>query len=220
MNISFTKKQELLAFLLQFISDNKKNKFDEFIKHRTKHLTVVIENIFQSHNASAVLRTCDCVGVQDVHIIEKGNSFKPNSEIAFGASKWLNIQKHNTVDCLVELKSKGYKIIATMPNENCKFIDELDLTQKSALVFGQEKDGLSQEAIKYCDEFAKIRMYGFTESYNISVAAAICLYQLTEKLRNSSIRWQLSEDDLLDTKLLWAKNAINDSDKLVKRFFL
>lgn len=216
-------KQELYEHLQQFISDNKKNLIEKNILNRTKHITVVLENIFQSQNASAVLRTCDCFGIQDIHIIENYNKYKINPDVALGSSKWLNLKKYNkkennTKDCLQSLKDKGYRIVATSPHKNDYNINDLPIDGKFALVFGTELQGLSEIALDMADEYVKIPMYGFTESFNISVSAAICLYQLSENLRNSNVNWKLTDEEALDYKLTWLRNIIKKSGLIEKKF--
>ncbi|MCX6245473.1 MAG: RNA methyltransferase [Bacteroidetes bacterium] len=222
-DLSLQTKQQLLAFLTGFISENKKNKFEENILQRTRHLTLVLEDIFQPHNASAVLRTCDCFGVQDVHIIENSNKYQVNPDVALGSSKWLTLYKYstaenNTVACLQSLRAAGYRIVATTPHQNDHTPEDLPLDQKTALVFGTELEGLTKEAIGMADDFVKIPMYGFTESFNISVSAALLLRSATERIRNSSIRWHLSEEENIDIRIAWAKNVVRKSEILEKEF--
>ncbi len=222
--LSTKTKEELLTYLLGFITENKRNKFEKIINFRTRYLTVVLEDIYQPHNASAVLRTCDCFGIQDVHIIENKNKYDVNPDVALGSSKWLTMIKHNeseenTAAAINKLKKQGYKIVATSPHKDQYMLDDLPLDQKTALVFGTEMKGLSDVALKNSDYFVKIPMYGFTESFNISVSAAISLYSLTEKLRNSDINWQLPENEILDIKLDWVRNVIKHSDLIEKDFF-
>lgn len=214
--------EELLHLLLEHVSDNKRNLFDEISAHRTRHVTVVLEDLFQPHNAAAVLRSCDCFGVQDVHIIENENRFEPNKEIDVGSSKWLNIHKYNqeennTVSCIQSLQQKGYRVIATTPHtEDCN-IDELPIDQPTALLFGTEMRGLSQLAMDQADGFVKLPMYGFTESFNISVSAALALFNVTERMRSdASINWQLSEDEIIGLQLQWVKKVLRKSDKVEK----
>ena len=178
----------LLEKFYEHISENKKGKFDAIIQDRTRHVTVVLENIFQPHNAAAVLRSCDCFGVQDVHVIENSNEYTPNKEIDMGSSKWLNInhyseKEENTVNCLNALKAKGYKIVATTPHTSDCLIEELPLDQPVALLFGTEATGLTATAMEHADAFVKLPMYGFTESYNISVSVALALFSVTERMR-------------------------------------
>lgn len=216
-------KKLLLNHLMQFVTESRKARFDAVIKYRTRYLTIVLEDIFQPHNASAVLRSCDCFGIQDVHIIENSNKYEVNPDVALGSSKWLTLLKYNqdnnnTRNCLETLRANGYRIVATTPHEDGCTIDELPLGQKTALVFGTELEGLTPLALEMSDAFVKIPMYGFTESFNISVSAALSLYHLTEKLRKSSIRWQLSEDEELDIRLLWVRQSVKNSEMIEKRF--
>jgi tRNA (guanosine-2'-O-)-methyltransferase len=216
-------KQQLLSYLQEFITPNKKNKFSELIFQRTRHLTIVLEDIYQPHNASAVLRSCDCFGIQDVHIIENTNKYQVNPDVALGSSKWLTLIKYNekennTADCLNKLKSEGYRIIATTPHENDFVPDTLPLERKTALVFGTELEGLSKTAIDLADGFVRIPMYGFTESFNISVSAALLISALSERLRKSDIPWQLSEEEMLDIQIAWTKNVVKKPSLLEKLF--
>lgn len=217
-------KRALLSYLEGFITEHKRSRFDQVIKTRTRHITVVLEDIYQSQNASAVLRSCDCYGVQDVHIIENKNIYSINPDVALGSSKWLNLVKYNTDEkntlaCFNALREAGYRIVATTPNKEDKMLDELDLSTKVALVFGTELEGLSETAIEHADEFVKIPMYGFTESFNISVSAAIILHHLTEKMRRSGLGSKLTEEEMLDIRLMWARNVIKQPE-LYEKIFL
>jgi len=217
-------RKKLLDFLLTFISDNKLNKFKEKIQYRTRHLTIVLEDIYQPHNASAVLRSCDCFGIQDVHIIENMNKYEVNPDVALGSVKWLSLMKYNqeinnTSSSLNSLKKKGYKIVATSPHKNDFTPETLPLEQKTALVFGTEMEGLTDNAIKMADAFVRIPMYGFTESLNISVSAALLLFTLSERLRKSGIDWHLSEVEKTDIMLQWAKNVVKRSGSIESEFF-
>ena len=216
-------KKKLLAQLLTLVTENKRELFNKVLAERTKHVTVVLENIFQPQNASAVLRSCDVFGIQDLHVIENENSYNINPKVVMGASKWVNLHKYNekennTLDCINQLKSKGYKIYATTPHTNDSLIENIDLTHKCALMFGTELEGLSQVAMDNADGFVKIPMYGFTESLNISVCAAISLYEVSRKLKSSDIDWHLSEEDKIDQLLIWSKKVIKRSDIIEKEF--
>lgn len=219
-----TIRKELLDHLLLFVSDNKKNLFDKIIDDRTKYLTVVLEDIFQPQNASAVLRTCDVFGVQDIHIIENYNKYNINPRVVHGASKWVNLHKYNkvenkTVACINSLKDKGYKVYGTTPHTNDCLIEDLPLDHKIAIMFGTEKDGLSENAIKNVDGFVKIPMYGFSESLNISVSAAICIYEIIKRLKATDINWQLTEEEKVEQLINWCKKTVKSS-KLIEQEFL
>jgi len=218
----------LIEQFFEHISDNKKEKFQKNIQNRTRHITVLLENLFQPHNASAVLRSCDCFGVQDIHIIENYNKYTTNREIDMGSSKWLNLYKynqaeHNTVEAINHLKSKGYKIVATTPHTDDCTIDELPIDQPVALMFGTELTGLTDIALEHADAYVKLPMYGFTESYNISVSVALALFNVTERIRkDNNINWRLSENEQDEILLDWSKKVVKHSSKveaiLNKRF--
>ena len=217
------KKKELISFLSNMISENRRDKFDAVANYRTRHITVVLEDIYQPHNASAVLRSCDIFGVQDIHIIENRNTYTVNPDVALGSAKWLSLHKYkkndnNSLACLNDLKEKGYKIVATSPYEKYPTLDELVIEQPIALVFGTELTGISDTIINNADEFVRIPMYGFTESFNISVSAALCLHTLVNKLHKSSINWKLTDDEKDEILLQWLKNSIKKSDIIEKEF--
>ncbi len=214
---------KVLAAFYEIITPNKREMFDRIAANRTKHLTVVMENIYQEHNASAVLRTCDCFGLQELHVIEKDNAYKIQRDIALGAGRWVDMYNYDdsenvTKDCLNNLKSKGYKVIATTPHTDSQTIYDLDLSQPIALVFGTERRGISEEVIEMADEFVKIPMYGFTESFNISVSAAIVLNSLRQRLEQSDLNWKLSEEEQTLLKIDWCTKILNGGDLLEKKF--
>lgn len=200
MNFDKYSRNYILGHLKEMISEERWQKFHDIIDVRTRYITVVLEDIFQTHNASAVIRTCELMGIQDLHIIENRNSYELNKDIVVGADKWVNLykfnkNKNNTLQCYKELKKKGYRIVATSLHKNDVLISQLPLDQKTALVFGNEGDGLTDNALNNADAYVKIPMYGFTESYNISVSAALCLYELSGRMRNEVKNWQLTEEE-------------------------
>jgi len=214
---------KVLAAFYEIITSNKREMFERIAANRTKHLTVVMENIYQEHNASAVLRTCDCFGLQELHVIEKDNAYKIQRDIALGAGRWVDMYNYDdsenvTKDCLNDLKAKGYKIIATTPHTDSQTIYDLDLLQPIALVFGTERRGISEEVIEIADDFVKIPMYGFTESFNISVSAAIVLNTLRQRLEQSDLNWKLSEEEQTLLKIDWCTKILNGGDLLEKKF--
>lgn len=221
--VSTQSKAELLKHLLVFVNDNKKQLLEPVLNYRTRHLTVVLENVFQPQNASAVIRSCDIYGVQDLHVIENDNRFKLNPNVAMGAGKWVDVHKYNetennTARCLNTLKEKGYKIIATSPHASVYTIHDLPLDSKSALIFGTELTGLSDLALSMADEFVSIPMYGFTESFNISVSVAVGLSHLKTRLHQSSVNWHLSENERLDIMIDWAKKCLSRGEAIEHEF--
>ena len=202
-----------------FYSDNKRELFDRLVKNRTRHISVVLEDVYQAHNASAVLRSCDCFGVQDVHVVENRNQYCPNGDVSMGSDKWVDYYKHKDIRALyAQLRARGYRIVATLPHENDTLLPDLDISQPTALVFGTELTGLTQEAIEGADAYVKVPMYGFTESFNISVCAALSLFYLTEKMRaDNRIDWQLSEEEQVKLKLYWSMQVIKDGRNVIEQ---
>ncbi len=246
-NSELQNKLELIEFLSSQLTDTRLQKIKDNARLRTKYLTVVLEDVFQSHNMSAAVRSCEGFGIQQVHVIEDRNRYVVNQKVVKGAADWVNIIKHanyssnhsshdansgennnsninkenfeNTRSCFEKLRADGYRIVATTPHEKDKLIYDLDLEPgKIALVFGTEETGLSKYAMENADEYVKIPMYGFTESFNISVSVAICLYELTKRLRASDINYKLSESEIIDLQLEWLRKSLPHSNLLEKYF--
>ena len=217
--------EKLIEYLSSFVTEKRITLFKENISHRTKYLTIAMEDIYQPHNASAVLRTCDCFGIQDVHIIENKNKYKINPGVALGSSKWLDLNyynklENNSLDAINSLRSKGYRIVSTVLNKNANKLHEFDLSKgKTALFFGTELTGLSENIINNSDESLYIEMLGFTESFNISVSAAIIMSHLSMKLRNSKINWHFSNSEMNEVLIKWLKASIKKSDILIDEFY-
>lgn len=217
--------REVIDFLSTYITDHKKDLMEEVLAQRTNFITVALEDIYQPHNASAVIRTADCFGIQNVHIIEGRNTYEVNPQVVRGSEKWVDINKYsgpgnNTLKCFAELKARGYKLVGTTPHVTGHDLHEYVMDQPVALVFGTEESGLSEYAMQEVDDFIKIPMYGFTESFNLSVSAAICLHQLTSVLFNSAMNWQLTEEEKELIRLNWYKKVVRRSESLIKEHIL
>ncbi len=220
--IAMTK--ELINHLSINVTTDRFELFKKIAEDRTDYVTVLLEDIYQSQNASAVLRTCDCFGIQNVHIVENENEYSINPDVTRGSSNWLNLhkynsKKHNTEDAVNHLKEQGYRIIATTPHTDDVNLGDFDINKgKFVLMFGSEMPGLSDIAMKHADEYLKIPMYGFTESFNISVSAAIILHHLSHKLRQSDISYLLNENEKDELILRWLKQSIKKSDLIIKDY--
>lgn len=211
---------KLLEHLESYLTQSRKKRFETVLSQRTKHFTIATEDVYQLHNTSAVLRSCDVFGIQEVNIVEERNSKQIDGEIAMGAQKWVDLNRYETVkDCLTDIQQKGYQIIATTPHAKDCELHDFDVTKKSCFFFGRETEGLSDEVTKRADGFLKIPMYGFTESLNISVSAAIILQHVTSKLKQTDIEWSLSEDEINEKRLDWCKKTIKSFDDIVTRFY-
>ena len=213
----------LYKVLSEHLTPRKRELFDSIASLRTRHLTLVLEDVYQAHNSSAVLRSMESWGIQDIYAIENTNPFHMHRRIAKGAFDWLTIHqfhehKNNTLACIQDLKSKGYKVVATALHENAIPLEELDITQKTAIVMGTELSGVSSTILEQADENVVIPMHGFTESLNVSVAASVIMQHLSNKLRKSNIPWQLTQEEQLELKIEWAKQSIHWSKHLVEMY--
>ncbi len=217
-------KKDLIQFLETVMTEERIELIEKNVNERTRYITVVLENIFQPQNASAVMRSCDCFGVQDLHVIENSNEYELNPDVVMGSSKWVDLKRYNskdenTLDTINSLKKEGYRIVATTPHTNDVLLPDFDLTKgKSAFFFGTELTGLSDVVLDNADEFVKIPMYGFTESFNISVSASLVLNHLASALRCSDVDWELTETEKLDLKLEWYLKSVKSGEKMINRF--
>ncbi len=214
-----SQKKALTEHLRQFVTDERMSRFNEVLSNRIKHMHILLEDVYQAHNASAVVRSADCFSVQYVHFVEDRNKYKISGDVALGASQWVNINRHkSTREALSHLKMQGFKIVATTPHKEDKTLFDLDLQEKFVLVFGTEKEGITSEVMDAADEFVKIPMMGFTESFNISVCAALCMHELTHRIREEVKEPYLSDEEKEAIYLDWLLRSIKRSDLLVKEF--
>jgi tRNA (guanosine-2'-O-)-methyltransferase len=223
-NIDLAYKTGLLNVYKSFKLEKRNTLMDRVLNDRTRYITVALENIYQPHNASAVLRSCDCFGVQDVHIIENSYQYELNPHVSLGAAQWLNLKRYNTQDnntpeCINHLKKEGYRVVATTPNTDAVDIHDFDVSKgKFALLFGTEKFGLTPEACSMADEFIRIPMYGFTESFNISVSVSLCLFHFTGRIRTENTDWQLSDEEQIDIYLQWFRNTTSNYEMIERKY--
>jgi len=222
-NIKLKELQDQINYLANFVTENRIQRFDAVLEQRTKHYTVILEDLYQKYNQSAIVRSCDIFGIQDVHVIENKYVSYMSNQVAKGAQKWLDFKmydsiNHNTQTCIDVVKNAGYQVIVTSPHIDSCLLKDFDITKKSAFVFGVEKEGVSSQMIEQADGFIKIPMHGFTESLNVSVAAAIILQSVTERLRNSSVLWQLTETEKNKIKINWLKKSIKNIDIIMERY--
>lgn len=216
-------RDELIEYLSEYVTEVRRERLQEVLQNRTRHITVVLEDLYQTQNISAVMRTCDCYGIQDAYIVENRNEFEVHKDISMGADKWLTLHQyphaeHNMKQCIDDLHAKGYTVVATLPDEKKTTIHDLPIEQKTAFLFGTELTGLSDEAIQYADCNALIPMYGFTESFNISNSAAIILSNFSERLRHSNVQWQLTEDEKKQVYFEWLQKSLRDPDNFIRHY--
>jgi tRNA (guanosine-2'-O-)-methyltransferase len=216
--------QLLCDHLARYVTEHKRGLLENVLRMRTRHITLVLEDIYQSQNASAVVRTCECLGIQDIHIIENYSRYMVNRKVLKGSHKWVDLVrykgkgKNNTALCFENLRANGYQICVTDPGHGMP-IEEVPVEEKLAVVMGNELRGASPHAASHADRLIKIPMVGFTESFNISVSAAICLNSLLTRLRHSAVKWQLTDEEKETIRLQWLRKMVRHSD-IVEREFI
>ncbi len=212
--------QDYTRYLETFVTENRKKVLKDVLKQRTRYFTVALEDLYQMHNVSAVVRSSDVFGWQDLHIIQKRYDPKLSHKIAKGAEKWLDIYRYeDTQNSIDALKKQGYQIVATTPHNDDVLLPDFDISKPSAFFFGVEKNGLSDIVKQQADVFLKIPMYGFTESFNISVAAALIMNSLTERLHQSDINWQFTENMQAETYIKWLEKSIRSIEMIKRDYF-
>ena len=211
--------QETFDYLKQFLTDERLRKIEHFSQESSDFVLPVMEDVYQFRNAAAIVRSVEACGFHHVVALEEENVFNPNLKVTKGAETWVKVEKMpNNLDSLKEIKNRGYKILAVSPENNATMLPDYEVKEPIALVFGTELEGVSDEILDFADETLAIPMYGFTKSFNVSVAAAICMYELKQKLMKSGIEYQLSDQKLLELKIRWAKNSIKSSEQILERF--
>ena len=217
-------RQNIIDYLSGFINEERRERLREILQRRTRHITVVLEDIYQPQNASAVVRTCECLGIQEIHVIENHHEYRLNPAVVQGASKWIELVKYNrtgednTRACIETLRQRGYRIIAMDPAPGGVMLEQLDVGNKLALCFGSEEPGLSTTLQGLADETVRIPIHGFTQSYNLSVSAGISLYSLVTTLRSSGANWQLDERDATDVYIKWLAQSTPSGQSLLEDF--
>lgn len=211
--------QETFDYLKQFLTDERLSKIEHFSKESSDFVLPVMEDVYQFRNAAAIVRSVEACGFHHVIALEEENVFNPNLKVTKGAETWVQVEKlPNNLDSLKEIKNRGYKILAVSPEKNATMLPDYEIKEPIALVFGTELEGVSDEILDFADETLAIPMYGFTKSFNVSVAAAICMYELKQKLMKSEINYKLSDEKLLEMKIRWTVNSIRSGEELLERF--
>lgn len=225
VNLSKSQKTELTAYMNTFMRDERRDKLNHVLDNRTTHFCVAMEDLFYERNSGAIIRTADGYGIQNIHVIEPRDSFKSKvtNIISKGAEKWVTKTQHDDIKngakmCIDELRSQGYQIVATSPHKDGHTIHDFDISKKSAFFLGAEKTGISDIVMEEADDYIAMPIYGFTESYNVSVANGILLHELINRLRKSDVDWHLSEEERNDLFLDWTMKSINSSDMIADKF--
>lgn len=209
----------IFQYLKSFLTPERSAKIEHFADESSDFVLPVMEDIYQFRNAAAIVRSAEACAFHKIVALESENEFNPNLKVTKGAETWVEVEKlPQNLDTLKEIKSRGYKIVAVSPENNAVMLPDFEIEEPIALVFGTEKEGVSQEVLNFADETLAIPMYGFTKSFNVSVAAAICFYELKQKLIRSGIDYKLSDDKKLEMKIRWAENTIPSGTAIKEKF--
>ena len=213
------KNQKTFEYLQQFLTEERRQKIEHFSQESSDFVLPVIEDVYQFRNAAAIVRSVEACGFHKIVAMESENEFNPNYRVTKGAENWVEVERlpHN-LESLKEIKNRGYKIVAVSPENNASQLSDFIISEPVALVFGTEKEGVSAEILDFADETLAISMYGFTKSFNVSVAAAICVYDLRQKLESSGINFKLSEEKLWEMKVRWAVNSIKSGEQILEKY--
>ena len=217
-------RQELTRYLGTFLSQRRAGRIEAVLAQRTRHVTLVLEDVFQPHNASAVLRSCECFGIQDVHVVEGRNAYTVSRGVSLGAGQWLNLIRHraaagqDVATCAAALGRAGYRLAAAVPDAGSPAVDDLPVDRPLAVLFGTEEEGLTDRAVDLAEVRTHIPMFGFTESFNVSVSAALVLRALTDRVRAEVPDWGLSEEEKAELRFRWHRLSVRRSDLILERF--
>ncbi len=217
--------ESLLDYLKNFVNVDRYERMVSVLERRTEYLTVVLEDLHYSQNASAVIRHCDAFGIQNIHVIENRNPFKIKKHAMRGTLKWINLEryndkKNNTLSTMSKLKKEGYRIVATSPRPGGSTPSTFDLSKgKAALFLGNERNGLSDDVLDSADEFLHVPMEGFVESLNISASCAIILHQLGSRMRSSEANWSIPPERREEILIEWLRSSISKITQIEKSFY-
>lgn len=213
------KNQKIFEYLQQFLTEERCQKIERFSQESSDFVLPVIEDVYQFRNAAAIVRSVEACGFHKIVAMESENEFNPNYRVTKGAENWVEVERlPHTLESLKQIKNRGYKIVEVSPENNATQLSDFIISEPVALVFGTEKEGVSAEILDFSDETLAIPMYGFTKSFNVSVAAAICVYDLRQKLESSEINFKLSEDKLWEMKVRWAVNSIKSGEQILEKY--
>lgn len=206
-------------YLKQFLTEERLSKIEHFSSESSDFVLPVVEDIYQFRNAAAIVRSVEACGFHKVVALQEEYSFEPNLRVTKGADTWVEVEKlPRNMESFQKIRDRGYKIVAVSLENNAVMLPDYQITEPVALVFGTEMEGVSQEILDFADETLAIPMYGFTRSFNVSVAASICMYELKQKLIKSDIRYKLNDEKLLKMKIRWAVNSIRSGQHIFEKY--
>ncbi|MFP3599518.1 TrmH family RNA methyltransferase [Chryseobacterium sp. SIMBA_029] len=210
---------QTFEYLKQFLTEERVTKIEHFSLESSDFVLPVMDDVYQFRNAAAIIRSVEACAFHKVVAMEEENVFDPNLTVTKGAETWVEVEKMSkNIDSLQNIRDRGYKILAVSLEKNAIMLPDYQVTEPIALVFGTEMEGVSEEVIDFADETLAIPMFGLTRSYNVSVAAGICMYELKQKLIKSEIDYKLSEEKRLTMQIRWAVNSIKSGKEILKKY--
>lgn len=213
------KNQKTFEYLQQFLTDERLEKINHFAPESSDFVLPVIEDVFQFRNAAAIVRSVEACGFHKIIAMESQNEFNPNLRVTKGAETWVEVERlPHSLESLKEIKNRGYHIVAVSPENNATQLPDFEVKKPVALIFGTEAAGVTPEILDFADETLAIPMYGFTRSFNVSVAAAICFYELKQKLIKSGIDYKVSGEKLWEMKVRWAVNSLQSGEQILAKY--
>jgi tRNA (guanosine-2'-O-)-methyltransferase len=206
-------------YLKQFLTEDRLTKIEHFSQESSDFILPVMDDVYQFRNAAAIIRSVEACAFHKVVAMEEENVFDPSLTVTKGAETWVEVEKMpKNVASLQNIKDRGYKIMAVSLEKNAVMLPDYQIKEPIALVFGTEKEGVSEEVLDFADETLAIPMYGWTKSYNVSVAAAICMYELKQKLMKSDIDYKLTDEKLMKMKIRWAVNSMRSGQQIFEKY--
>lgn len=209
--------REIVDELAPFLTDERRARIDAVLSERTRTIVPVVEGLVNMGNVSAVMRSAEALGCQDFHVVTGGESFKDSKRTSQGAEKWLDVfQWSAATDCAAYLKSQGYRIVATHLSKESIPIGDLDFTTANAIIFGNERDGISGEMLRLADANVTVPMVGFVQSFNISVAAAVTLYHACrDRLDRQGHHGDLTAEEIEELRAVYYLRSVNRAEQIL-----
>jgi tRNA (guanosine-2'-O-)-methyltransferase len=215
-DLSVDAADRIVAVLAPFVSDRRRERIEASLASRTRDIVVVLEDIHHDHNSSAVMRTAEAMGIFELHVVAGKSRFIVEDKITMGAHKWLHRRSHAGIaEAYAHLRGRGFEIWASHFHGDGGSIEEIPIDRTVALVFGNEHEGLSAEAIDQADHWFRIPMRGFVESLNISVAAAISMYDVHSRRQRAGLLRGLSDEDVRRFRAAWYAMSVRAAELLL-----
>ena len=215
-DLSVDAADRIVALLAPFVSDRRRDRIEASLASRTRDIVVVLEDIHHDHNSSAVLRTAEAMGIFELHVVAGKSRFVVSDKISMGAHKWLHGRGYSTIsDAYAHLRARGFEIWASHFHGEAEPIEDIPIDRTVALVFGNEHEGLSRQAIDEADHWFKVPMRGFVESLNISVAAAISMYDVRARRDRAGLLRGLSDEDVRRFRAAWYAMSVRAAELLL-----